>query len=108
MTLYLKLCCSNIRIYLSEIGGGVASTNRVHWLAVLNVIRALPFSRERNNFFLNSEVTHFSEKKFNPLTSKCQLDKELRSAAVKDYHSTLCHIPEERRSHQRRGGSLKS
>ena len=28
--------------------------------------------------------------------------------SVKDYHSTLRNIPEERRSHQHRGGSLKS
>jgi hypothetical protein len=28
--------------------------------------------------------------------------------SVKDYHSTLCNIAEERRSHQHRGGSLKS
>jgi hypothetical protein len=28
--------------------------------------------------------------------------------SVKDYHSTLCNIPEERRSHQHGGASLKS
>jgi hypothetical protein len=28
--------------------------------------------------------------------------------SVKDYHLTLRNIPEERRSHQHRGGSLKS
>jgi hypothetical protein len=28
--------------------------------------------------------------------------------SVKDYHSTLRNIPEERRAHQHRGGSLKS
>jgi hypothetical protein len=28
--------------------------------------------------------------------------------SVKDYHSTLRNTPEERRSHQNRGGSLKS
>ena len=28
-------------------------------------------------------------------------------ASVKDYHSTLRHTPEERKSHQHRGGSLK-
>jgi hypothetical protein len=28
--------------------------------------------------------------------------------SVKDYHSTLRNIPEERRSHQYRGGTLKS
>jgi hypothetical protein len=28
--------------------------------------------------------------------------------SVKNYHSTLCNIPEERRSHQGGGGSLKS
>jgi hypothetical protein len=28
--------------------------------------------------------------------------------SVKDYHSTLRYTPEESRSHQRRGGSLKS
>jgi hypothetical protein len=28
--------------------------------------------------------------------------------SVRDFHSTLCNTPEERRSHQLRGGSLKS